>query len=255
MKIKLIFVVSLLLCGVSTLSAQRSSYQMFFDTNRMMNQRIMSDIVAKSICDDARRKGQKVPASCSKYSSSSSGSSTSGSASGSTTAKKGLVKFTPVSGDTSFQRFANDNGTTLEEKQLMLQIATNTKSLFETQYGAKGLKNNVAGAFAFFIVSNMTVYNGEEPSEVVQNALFEMLDQVLSQAPDFVNASNKDKQELYNTLIAYSGLPLTFYADAVQKGNSQGVKQARTLAAGCIKLFLKTDPESVNALLTVKPAA
>ncbi|MGH9819653.1 MAG: DUF6683 family protein [Pyrinomonadaceae bacterium] len=202
------------------------------------------------LCGSFRKANKPLPSTC-QTGSAGRGGTTSGAAK-STAAKppvKGLVKFSPVAGDDSFQKFTNDNGSTAEEKQLMLQIANATKSLFEERYAAKGWKNNVAGGFAFFIISNMTVYSGKEPGEVSQNALFEMLDSSLSQSSEFANASNKDKQALYNTLIAYSGVPLTFFADGAQKGDKQEIEKARTIAAGYIRMFLKTEPESLLSLV------
>lgn len=260
MKINYLLTALFVLSGATAINAQRSPYQQMMDFNKIINNRIMNDMMNKNMCEDWRRKGQKVPASCSKYTSS--GSSVRGtpaSASNSSgavnaPAKTGSVKFTPVAGDRSFQKFADDNGSNAEEKQLMLQIATSTKALFEERYGPKGWKNNLAGALAFFIVTNMTVYNGAEPNEVAQKSLFEMLNTTFSQSADFVNASNKDKQEFYNTMVAYSGLPLTFYADAAQKGDRQGIEKARQLSAGYIEMFLGSDPESLNKLLTLDPA-
>lgn len=222
------------------LHAQRSSYQQMMDFNKIINNRIMNDMMNKNMCEDWRRKGQKVPAGCSDYMPSGSsvrGKSTSASKSSTVVnypVKQGSVKFTPAAGDHSFQKFADDNGSGVEEKQLMMQIATSTRSLFEEQYGPKGWKNNLAGALAFFIITNMTVYNGTEPNELTQKSLFEMLDTTFSQSPEFVNASNKDKQEFYTTLIAYSGLPLTFYADAAETIKaSKKLENSRQVISKC----------------------
>lgn len=253
---KFILILLIILSAVTVSVAQRSSYQMWFDNNRIMETRIMNDMMNKNMCEEWRRKGEKVPADCSSYTSSGSSTSTRSTASAANTAaKKGLVKFTPIAGDTSFQQYANENGSTAEEKQFLMQISNATKALFEERYTAKGWKNNVAGAFAFFIISNMTVYSGSEPGEMTQNALFESLDAVLSQSPEFVAASNKEKQELYNTLIAYSGFPLTVYADGAQKGDRQQIEKARNLAAGYIRLLLKSEPEGLKGLLEIGSGA
>jgi len=249
---KILLTTVLVFCTTVSITAQRTVYQQMTDFNRIINDCIMNDMMNKNMCDEWRRKGEKIPSMCSKYDSSGSSSGRVGAAAA--TPKKGLVKFSPVAGDTSFQQFANDNGSTAAEKQLMLQIAASTKALFEERYASRGLKNNVAGAFAFFIISNMTVYTGSEPSEVTQTALFETLDGIFSESQAFVAASNKEKQELYNTLIAYSGFPLTVYADGVQKGDSQQIEKARSLAAGYIKLILKIEPESLRPLLAIDPS-
>ena len=226
--------------------------QLVNGTNINSTDMLMSRVI---LCASFRKSGKPLPSTCKTGSSSKpTGTSTASGAKSSTSATKltktDSGKFNAVASDATFQSYANSNGSTAAEKQLLLQIAASTKTLFEERYAAKGWKNNVAGAFAFFIISNMTVYTGTEPSAASQDALFESLNAIIDQSPGFASAPDKEKQALYNTLIAYSGLPLTVFAEGAQQRNASQVEKARTLAAGYIKMLLKADPETLRPLVS-----
>jgi len=183
------------------------------------------------------------------------GGSTSSSASKASAKPNANSKFTAVSNDDSLQKFADSIGTTEEEKQLMLQIAQQTKTAFEQQYAAKGWKDHMAGALTFFILSTSMVYNEQEPSDAAVDTLFKTFDQTMGSDAGLSSASNKDKTALYNSLIAYGGLPLTFYLHGKQTGNEAEVGKSKQLAAGFIKMILQTDPESLSGLLSMNSAS
>lgn len=245
---RLILAAFVLLATVTASNAQRSTYRQMMDFNRIITNNTNNEMMMKNMCEQWRKKGEKIPPECNKYFSSGS-SGGSGTAAGHGTAEKGKLKFTPTSGDTSMQQFADSNGGTAEERQFLLQIANAAKVLLEERYSSKGWTNNVAGSLAFFIVSNMTVYAGKEPSETSQQVLFEALDTTLSQSPEFTATANHDRQAIYNTLIAYSGFPMVLYAEGAQKGDKTQIQKARTIAAGYIKKILNVEPESLEYLV------
>jgi len=244
---KLIFTAFCIVASVITASAQWSGYNSVWQNH---NNLIVDQAIGNAIMCGAYRKanGGNLPAECTrgKSSSSSQGRSNVSSSSGTKTQPSGSSQFTPVATDNSFQKFA-DMGSTQEEKQLMLQIANTTKESFERQNAVKGWKNNVAGAMTFFIVTNSTLYNGEEVSDAAMDNLFKSLNSTMGE--NLAGASNKDKTELYNYLIAYAGLPLVIYAHGAQTGNAAQVEQARKMAGSFVQLILKTEPENLKALL------
>ena len=62
--------------------------------------------------------------------------------------------------------FADAFGETPEEKTLIKQIYTATKTGYEAEAAKKGWKNNIAGGITFFTVAAMTVYHdAPEPSD------------------------------------------------------------------------------------------
>jgi hypothetical protein len=138
-------------------------------------------------------------------------------------------------------------GETPEEKQLYLQIFARTKEAFEKEAGSKGWKNNIAGAFTFFIVSSASVYNGgEEPNEDSVTTLYQAINQTLDEIPEFATMSNRDKQGLYNTLIAFAGIPLAAYIEGQNSKDAATLKLASQLAGELIKVVLKIGPDRIR---------
>lgn len=138
-------------------------------------------------------------------------------------------------------------GETPAEKKLYTQIYTATKAAFETEAAANGWKNNIAGAFTFFVVSNATIYHGsEEPSADTVSALYQAFNQSFDEVPEFGKMTNRDKQGLYNTLIAFSGIPLAAYTEGKQNNDEATLKVASQLSGELIKLVLKVEPDRVR---------
>ena len=159
------------------------------------------------------------------------------------------LRFTPASDGDALKKFADDLGKNADERQQLLQAITATKVSFEQQYGSRGWKNNVAGAFAFFIGSIGYVWSGNEPDVAAQNRLFDALAVILADSPDMAGASNRDKAALYDTLIASTSLPLLLYVDGVQQGNKAEMQQARTLAAEYSRKIMHVEPQALAGML------
>jgi hypothetical protein len=232
---------ALMFVGAITTSAQWNPFQA---QNNLIVNRVIGNAI---VCDAYKKAGRRdLPAECSRGRSSSPGSGQN--AAGNATARPRAVSavFAPVSNTDSDRKFS-DLGTSVEEKQLLLKIAATTRESYDQQNAGKGWKNNLAGAMTFFIVTTSTIYNGEEIGDAQTNALFKTLN--LTMGGSFEGASNKDKTELYNTLISYAGLSLVFYAQAAQAGNGQQVEKVRQMVGGLVRTILKTEPEALKGLV------
>lgn len=236
---KLLLCFSFILILLSTsASAQSMGYW------RMVN---MNNIAMNNLCNSIRQNAIKahreVPDNCKTGEDRKSGAGRSTVVA--SRPKPVTAKFSPVANAESFEQIAGSISNVPQEKELIAKTAAVMNSTLEETYGARGWKNNVAGAVAYFAITMLTVYYDKEPSEAVQNALFESY----NTAPEFASASNKDKQTLYNALITYSGMPLLIYIDGKQKGDIEQVKKAKTLAAHNFKTVLQSDPESLADLM------
>ena len=219
-------------------NAQRSSYQVFMDNNRIMRDRINSDMTMRNMCEDWRRKGDKVPEGCAKYALSSVTAQASPTA----------TRFNPVTGDTSVKQLVDSLGSTPEERAQILQLAGAGKELFAQKYKGKGWDNTLAGAMTFFIVATHMVSTDAQPDAAAEDNLFASLNATLAQS-EIARASNADKTALYNTLLASAGLPLVFYVDGKQTGNAAQVEQAKTMAAGFSRTILNVEPDALAGML------
>jgi len=142
---------------------------------------------------------------------------------------------------------AENLGGTKEEKQLVGQVFAATKQAFENEPDTKPMRNNVAGALAFFIIGNATIYrDAPEPSDEASLAIFRAVEQAVEASPELAKLANKEKQALYDLLIGFTGLPLAIYADAKERGDAAQLAQARELAGKLIELVLKVDPAKVD---------
>lgn len=137
-------------------------------------------------------------------------------------------------------------GGTPEEKQLIKAIFQGTRQAFEAQKETRTWKNNVAGALAFFIIGNVSIFQGAEPDDAAAQALFEAVNRTLDETPEFAKASNKDKQQLYELLIGFTGMPLTMAAQAGTQHDEKGAAAAKALAGQLIQLVLKVDPSKLQ---------
>lgn len=145
------------------------------------------------------------------------------------------------------RNIADTLGETPEEKALLKKIVAGTKTAFESQAAAKNWKNNIAGAFTFFLVATSTIYHeSEEPGDETLDVVYQAINESLDEIPEFEQMPNRDKQELYNTLIGFAAIPLATYAEGKQNGDAETVKTARQLAGELIKMIMKVEPEKVR---------
>ena len=138
-------------------------------------------------------------------------------------------------------------GATKAQKDAITQLAAATKEGFEAQPETQKWKNNVAGALAFFLISNLVVAtDSPEPSDETSQALFQALTLAIDASPEMAKASAKDKQQLYELLIGFTGLPLAVYTEGKERGDAAQVKQAQALAANLIELVFKVKASDVK---------
>ena len=165
-----------------------------------------------------------------------------------TTQSAASLRFTPPAGDTTLREVVAGMGSTPQERQQLLQAIKEAKAeLFEQPYAAKGWTNNVAGAYAFFVVSMEVVRTDSAADPAVQDRLFARLSETL--APGLAGVSDAEKAALYDTLIAHASLPLLLYIDGHGNKDPARIAQARQLAADYGRQLLKMEPAEVAALL------
>jgi len=138
-------------------------------------------------------------------------------------------------------------GNTPEEKALIEQIYTSTKTAYEKEAAARGWKNNMAAGLTFFTVAAMTVYNNSEmPSDGAVNAYFKTMNAALDEMPEMATVANKDKQGFNNMLVGFGGILLAAYLEAKQNNDAAALATSKKLAGMLIEMVLKTDPENLR---------
>jgi hypothetical protein len=155
--------------------------------------------------------------------------------------------FTPNSRLNYSESLAEALGATQQEKEYLRQLFTQTKIAFEKEVAGKGGKNNLAAALTFFIAANVTVYHGDpEPSDAATDKLWSAMNTVFDDTEQFRGLSDLDKQQMYETLIAFGGLSFAGYTVAKSSNDASLMNTYRQLAGVLIQLVLKTSPDQIR---------
>jgi len=143
--------------------------------------------------------------------------------------------------------FADSLSETPDEKTLIKNIFTATRSAFETQAAAKGWKNNIAGGLTFFTVAAVTIRNdAEEPSDQAVDMLYKAFNLAIDDVPEFAKITNREKQQFNNVMIGFGGLLLAGYTEGKQTQNPDTVKAYGQLADELIKMVFKVEPSRLK---------
>lgn len=155
--------------------------------------------------------------------------------------------FRPDSNIDTFGSLADALGSNTNERAMLRSLFSETKKAFETEVAAKGRANNLAAAYTFFVAASTMVYHDDpEPSDEAIDKLWDGMNAVFDETPDFANVPNTDKQQLYDTLLAFSGLILAGQMEAKNNGDEETLKVFKQLSGVLIQTILKTDPEKVR---------
>ena len=93
------------------------------------------------------------------------------------------------------------------------------------------LKNNLAGAFNFlFISSYYALKNGQELTEAQQESMLEQVNAAIAMGLKERRMSDREKQEMYESVVLSGTLILGLYNEGRDKGRPEQMKTARELA-------------------------
>lgn len=221
--------------------------------NKLIMQKAMERRWGKAAVARAQQNAARSGSSSStgSYSGSSSGSSASRTAATpagrSAAAPKNFAAFKPSPQANNYKLIADTLGTTADEKAYLNSLFIETKKALEAELAKTGRKNNIAAAMTFFIVSNVTVYHGDpEPGDDVTEALFEGINQIFDETPEMASVPNREKQFMYDMMIAFGGLSYAGYLYG-KENNDQGTAKAyQKLAGELLKQALKLDAEKIR---------
>jgi len=142
---------------------------------------------------------------------------------------------------------ANQVGSTPAEREQYLKIMNAVLDAFGQQAEKLGFRNDVAAALAFFFGENIRIYRGlpDLPDQQYVN-LRNMIAGAIASGGGLGNATDRQKQEMYEVLVAYTGITQYGYEQALQIRNNQMIKDARQLAGQNLQTLTKVSPDSWN---------
>ena len=160
---------------------------------------------------------------------------------------KNYGKYVPDPKVDTGKAFADALGETAEERQLITNIYTATKTAYDKEASTRGWQNNIAGGLTFFTATAITIYHdSEEPSNDALQSYYEILNASFDEIPEFKNVSNRDKQNFNNMNVGFAGLLLAGYMEGKQTRNADTTASYKKLAGLLLQMVLKTDPDNIR---------
>ena len=113
----------------------------------------------------------------------------------------------------------------------VLTLMTTILDEYEKGARAAGKPNDLALALSFFFATNASIYHDAgQPSDPLMLELRETIADALVEGNAMKSVTDRQKQELYETLVLFTGFALAAYQEGKQGGNTTSVTVGRQLA-------------------------
>ncbi|PYS71626.1 MAG: hypothetical protein DMF69_09770 [Acidobacteria bacterium] len=118
---------------------------------------------------------------------------------------------------------------------------------YEKGARAAGKPNDVALALSFFFATNASVYHdGGQPGDPQMLELRETIAQALVEGNALKGVTDRQKQEMYETLVLFTGFALAAYQEGKQSGNAASVQVGQQLAGQNLQAITGLSPDKIN---------
>lgn len=118
---------------------------------------------------------------------------------------------------------------------------------YEKNARAAGKPNDVALALSFFLATNASVYHDAgQPTDSQMLELRETIAEALLQANALNGVTDRKKQEMYETLVLFTGFALAAYQEGKQQGNPASVRVAQQLAGQNLQAITGVSPDETS---------
>jgi hypothetical protein len=121
--------------------------------------------------------------------------------------------------------------------------------LTEYEKGARaaGHPNDLALALSFFFATNASIYhNAGEPADPPMMELRDAIAEALVEGKALNGVTDRQKQEMYEALVIFTGFALATYQEGKQGGNAETVKVSRQLAGQNLLAVTGISPDKIN---------
>ena len=129
----------------------------------------------------------------------------------------------------------------------VMAIMTAILQEYEKNARAAGKPNDVALALSFFLATNASVYHDAgEPSDPKMLELCETIADALVEGDAMKGVTDRQKQEMYETLVLFTGFALAAYQEGKQSGNTESVNVGRQLAGQNLQSLTGISPDKIT---------
>ncbi|OLD27726.1 MAG: hypothetical protein AUJ04_03395 [Acidobacteria bacterium 13_1_40CM_3_55_6] len=129
----------------------------------------------------------------------------------------------------------------------VLTILTTILQEFDKGARAAGHPNDLALALSFFLATNASVYHGAgQPADPPMVELRDTIAEALVENKALNGVTDRQKQEMYETLVIFTGFALAVYEEGKQGGNAESIKTSQQLAGQNLLAFIGISPDKIT---------
>jgi len=129
----------------------------------------------------------------------------------------------------------------------VLTIMTTILQEYEKGARAAGKPNDLALALSFFFATNASVYHdGGQPSDPQMLELRDTIAEALVEGDALKGVTDRQKQEMYETLVLFTGFALAAYQEGKQQNNPASVTVGQQLAGQNLQAITGISPDKIN---------
>jgi len=147
-------------------------------------------------------------------------------------------------------------GTQLKTREIANTIDAGNEQVFtimsailkEYEKGARaaGHPDDLALALAFFFATNASIYHDVgQPADAAMMDLRDAIAEALVEGNALNGVTDQKKQEMYETLVIFTGFALATYQEGKQGGNAETVKVSRQLAGQNLLALTSISPDKI----------
>lgn len=129
----------------------------------------------------------------------------------------------------------------------ILQLMGAMLDEYEKSARAAGKPNDLALALSFFFATNASVYHDAgQPTDPQMLELRETIAEALVSGNAFSGVTDRQKQEMYESLVLFTGFALAAYEEGKQSGNAESVKVSQQLAGQNLLAVTSISPDRIS---------
>jgi hypothetical protein len=158
-----------------------------------------------------------------------------------------VVKFRSTGSHIRTKALADALGNDQQQRDQYLKLMNAILDGFNQQAQKAGLQNDLALALSYFLAENVRIYRGlPELSDQQFVDLRNTVAQVLASTGALDSATDRQKQEFYEALVAYTGITQYGYEQGLQAKNDAVIKGYQKVAGQSLRTVTKISPEELN---------
>jgi hypothetical protein len=129
----------------------------------------------------------------------------------------------------------------------VLTILTTILTEFDKAASAAGHPNDLALALSFFLATNASVFHDAgQPTDPQMVELRNAIAEALVEDNALNGVTDRQKQEMYETLVLFTGFALAVYEEGKQGNNAETIKTSQQLAGQNLLAVIGISPDKIN---------